>query len=343
MAGALDAFSGRNSAAGVTGRSSDEDVAGVRVDNSRSIASMPPADTRIDVIQTAQAQVNEGDALTSSFAGVGSGMFNFEIQVNGRTHNFNISVSDTDDNNDIQNRMANAINARSIGVRAAVSTGTEDGAGTTTLTLTGSQTGTGGVFSVTDVTGNLASAMGVTAATQDARNAEFTLNGGEVRTSQTNEVNIAAGVNITLAGEGRADISFGRSTGQAVSAAQDLVSAINSAIRGTNPNDGRGSARFLNDLIGMNITFSASLSRVGIDVQNNGQLSVDSARLQAAAEDGSLQSFFEGGGFAARAGRIASNTQARHYTNAPPPVNLGNNNFNFGNASDPWVMMNLFG
>lgn len=342
IAGALDGITGRN--ATLEGRTSDSDVATVRVDSSRTIASMPPRDTTIDVQQAAVAQTNRGDMLTSSFRNVNEGAFSFSIEVGGRTHDFNINVQDANNNHDVQNLMAQAINSRNIGVTASVSTGVDDGAAVSTLSLTADRTGTNNAFTVTDTTGNLTAAMGVNTVTNAAQNAQFTLNGGELITSQSNEVNIAAGVNITIAGEGQSNITFGRTNAQSISAAQDLVSAINSAIRSTNPSDGRGSSRFLNDLIGMNITFTDSLSRIGINVQNNGQLSINQERLQAAAEDGSLTRFFENGsGFAARAERIANNAQStRHYTNAAPQVNLGNSNFN-NNSTDQWALLNLFG
>ncbi|MCL2215504.1 MAG: hypothetical protein FWB91_00660 [Defluviitaleaceae bacterium] len=343
MSAALEILTGRDSAP-LQGRTSDADVATVSVDSRRLITSMPPRDTRIDVEQIAQAQVNTGDALTANLRTIDSGAFSFEIEANGRTHTFNINVTDNHDNVSIQRLMANAINDRNIGVNATVQTGTDDGSATSTLTLTSAQTGEGAAFRVTDASGGLAAAMGIDTVDQQARNAIFSINGGEARTSQSNDVNIAAGVTATLTGEGRTDITFGREPGQLIGAVTDLVNAINSAMRSTNANDGRGSSRFLQDLHGMNVTFASALSRVGIDVQNNGQLSIHAGRLEAAAADGSLSSFFEGRGFGARVERIANNAiNTNHYANAAAPVNFNNNMFNFENTNNQWNMFNLFG
>ncbi|MCL1842483.1 MAG: hypothetical protein FWF79_01590 [Defluviitaleaceae bacterium] len=343
MASALGVLTG-SGATTLEGRTSDADVATVQVDQSRLLAAVPPQDMSVVVQQTAQEQINRGDALTANMRTITTGEHNFEIESGGNTFSFSINVFEGDDNASIQRRMAAAINESNVGVTASIQGSTEDGATVSVLTLTGNQTGESHAFTVRDTDdGNLVAAMGVDTASQEVRNAVFTVNGGEARTSQSNEVNIAAGVNITLTGEGRADITFGRETSQMVSAARDLVSAVNSAIRGTNPEDGRGSARFLNDLIGMNITFRPSLERAGINVRNDGQLEINESRLLAAAEDGSLERLFEGGGFGARAGRIANNAAGTgQYANPLPPVNASNNNFDFSNSSNQWELFNTF-
>ena len=343
----------RNSVfATLEGRTSNADAATVQVNNSRTIQSMPPRDTTINVTQVAQAQVNTGEALTASSGAVTSGGYRFSISVGGNTQEFTLNVLDSDDNASVQRAMAEAINRRGMGVTATVQTATdsETGAQTSTLTLTANQTGTGNAFTVNDITGNLAASMGVTTASQTAQNAVFTLNGGAERQSQTNDISLAAGVTATIRGVGEAQISFGRSAEQAVSAVTDLVGALNNALRNTNPNDGRGSARFVSDIQGMNRTFAPALSRVGIDVGADGRLSINQDRLQRAAQDGSLERVFgnQNMGFAGRANRIANNAASGAYRNAPTPVpgmNIFNNNsgFDFGNTFDSWNMMNLFG
>jgi len=325
------------------GRTSDADVASVQLDRNRLISSMPPQDTRINVQQIAQAQTNVSDAVTASSRNVTSGVHTFEIEAGGRTHSFEINVQATDDNVAVQRRMATAINEADIGITASVQAGTDNGAATTTLSIASDQTGTNAAFEIRDAAGSsLVSAMqldGSTTASQTAQNAIFSVGGGAQRTSQTNEVNIGAGATATLTGAGETQITFGRSSEQSLAAARDLVSAINSAIRGTNPDDGRGSQRFLNDLIGVNITFQASLSRMGIDVGRNGQLSINESRLTEAIESGA----FENSGFTSRMERIASNAaNTRQYANAAPPVEVQRNNFDFSNVNNQWMLMDLF-
>jgi len=344
---AMGNMTGRQSALNtLEGRTTDADVATVRVDNSRTIASMPPQNTTIDVRQTATAQANAGEALVANERAVDVGSFNFAIESGGRTHNFNINVAEGDDNATIQRRMAEAVNARDIGVRATMAIEGTGEEATTRLTLTGTQTGANNTFTVIDeFSGNIASAMGVAETSQEAQNAVFSLNGGFERTSQSNDVNIGAGITATLQGEGTTQLSFARNTQQAIDAATNLVNSLNSALRNTNAQDGRGSERFVSDIQGMNRAFANSLSRVGINVQGNGQLSIDEARMQRAAADGSLEQLFDrNSGFGGRAERISSNAASGAYRNAPAPVNISspNTNFNFGNVDNMWSIMNLF-
>jgi hypothetical protein len=327
------------------GRSSDTDVATVRVENSRS-SSIPLRDTSIDVRQAAASQENRGSSLAANERAVDAGTYNFAIESGGRTHTFRIEVGADDDNRAIQLRMAEAVNARDIGVRASVETAGSGNNRTTQLSLTGTQTGRGNAFSVSDSGGgNLASEMGISQVSREAQNALFSINGGTERESASNEINIGSGVTATLQGEGTAEITYVRDTRQAVDSARELVNALNSALRNTNANDGRGSSRFVSDIQGMNRAFSNTLSRVGITMEQNGQLTIDQARLERAAADGSLSRVLDGqSGFGARANRIATSAASGAYRNSPAPVNVTSpNHFNFGNVENMWSMMNLFG
>ena len=331
------------------GHTSESDVATVAVNNSRLISSMPPRDTTIDVVQAAQAQVNEGTALAANGRAVGSGSFTFTIAAGGTNHTFNINVVDGDTNATIQQRMADAINMRNtLGVEATVVRERIDGVNTTRLDLTAAQTGTNSAFTVSDTVGNLAQGMGITSATQEAQNAIFSIDGGITRHSQSNEVSLGAGVTATLRGAGRTEITFGHNTEDSVRAVTNLVNALNTALRSVNPNDGRGSERFIRDIQGMNATFASSLARVGIDVSETGRLTINESRLRSAAEDGSLTRLFDNqhSGFGARVERIASNAaNTNHYRNNPVTTNLisPNTGFNFGNTQNSWSMMNIFG
>jgi len=340
---AMDVLSGRSQSV-IVGLTSDNGVATVQVDTARTIASLAPQNTTIDVRQTASAQVNEGDDIDADAPWL-AGDFTFEIEADGRVEEFTIAVTADDDNASVQRRMMEAVNASDIGVRAAVTA--DNTAGTSRLTFTGTQTGAENSFEVRDVDGGtLASAMGVTAATTEARNAVFTVNGGFERQSQTNEVVLGAGVTATLQGEGRTEITFQRSAEDTVSAVTDLVGAVNAALRNVNASQGRGNAAFVSDIHAMNRTFESSLARVGIGIAENGQLTIDQSRLQAASEDGSLDRMFNSNtGFAGRLSRIADNAaSSRLYRNTPSPVNVtAPNGFDFNNANDPWSMLSLFG
>ncbi|MCL1864105.1 MAG: hypothetical protein FWF78_11120 [Defluviitaleaceae bacterium] len=350
---ALDALQGAGGA--LTGRTSDAEVATVRVDNDRLLAATPPRDMRVEVQQLAAAQANAGEALNHNYRSTGTGNFTFAIESSdGRNHTFNINIEASDSNEDIQRRMVEAINARreSTGVMASVaSEGTGDNR-TTALTLESTLTGSNNRFTVRDVQGDLAETMGVTTVSRQGQNAVFTVNGAQ-HVSQSNEVELQRGVHLTLqgvgVGENGTDITFARGSQESVAAATNLVNALNNALGSINTNAGRGNQRMVSDIQGMNRTFASALRNVGINVESNGRLTIDQERLQRAAEDGSLGRMFDSNsnsGFAARAGRIANNASSGSYRNtdrpAPVQVTSPNNMFDFGNAGNSWNMMSLF-
>jgi len=170
------------------GASSNARTASVNVDNSKAsketLESMASRPMNLDVRQTALAQTNAGEEMDAAQRGVETGEHTFSIEVGGETHTFSITVDENDTNESIQARMAEAINEADIGVTAAVTTDEEEG--TTALSLTSDSTGTDAAFTVTDESGNLASAMGITDATQEAQNAVYSVNGGPEIESQSN-------------------------------------------------------------------------------------------------------------------------------------------------------------
>jgi flagellar hook-associated protein 2 len=220
----------------------------------------------VDVRQTALAQQNAGTTQIADGNAVSPGNFSFAITTGGQTHNFNINVAADDDNSTIQQRMADAINQRNIGINATVTTGTNAAGGaTSTLNLAARQTGTNNAFTVTDTTGNLASTMGITDISQNARNARFAINGGNEQTSQTNNISIRDGITLNLHNVGTTDITFGRGFGgigvgnvggsSSVNMATNIVNALNFAlgvsnIAGTSQSGVRGHHRFVADIRG---------------------------------------------------------------------------------------------
>jgi len=338
----LDALSGAEGY--LRANTGDANIATVLMDRDNMNANMPPRDTTIYVAQVAQAQANVSDAVESRGL-INEGTYTFQIAVGDQLHDFEIEVSAGDDALTVQRRMADAINDADIGITASVQTGTRDGVAISAMTIAANETGTEAQFAIRDTgSGDLISSMnldGMTAASRAGQDAMFRIDGGELITQQSNEIELAAGVTATFTGRGETRITFDNSPQETINAARDLVNAINSAIRGTDPNDGRGSERFLNDLIGANINFAPLLARAGIEVQENGQLAINETQLRDAIESGTFERTI--GSFTSRIERIANNaTNTRHYANAPQPVQMNLNNFDFGNTSSKWAMMNLF-
>ena len=279
----------------------------------------------IQVSQTAKAQENAGTSLKASDKALASGNYGFSIEIGGKTHSFNVSVSATDTNESIQQKMAAAINSKNIGVTAAVAGNKTDN--TSKLTIAAANTGTNDidvpVFKISDTTGNAASAMGITNVTQAAQNAVYSINGSADKTSKSNNVDLGNGVTASLLGAaaGTASLTFKPDGNAAVSAVKDLVKYLNDALTEASGAAGKRTSDLAGAISGMCKTYKPALQMVGINVSNNGFLSVDEKKLKAAADDGSLRKFFQTGnginyGFTTRVQKIGGDMASGGYTAA---------------------------
>ena len=328
-------------------------------------------DFQVDVVALAQAQRNEGAALASADmatqAGFTLGEQRLSIHVGDRQFDINFTVSATDTVGDVQNRIANAVNARNIGVRASVTVAGEQSA----LVLQSAQTGirTAGEpnFTVSGDAGNAAALLAVNNVTETAQNAQFRVIrnrdgrqiAGALTTSQTNDVNLGFGITGELRQTGRVAVNVQRDTTAETSAARGLADAFNTLMReaqrnaNTQPNARtREGSRLEQDLIGAFNTFRPGLNRIGISMNRDGLLQIDEDRMRAAAESGALERFFQDGGrsnsgFVNRLDRIAENTirnparfaetpQGGHFTNSFNHRRL-NNLANVGLLFDMWI------
>jgi hypothetical protein len=274
------------------------------------------ADFEVEVLQLAQAQRNEGDSLNANSlattAGFSAGNHRLSINVGERQFDFNFSVSATDTVEEVQNRIASAINTRNIGVNATVNTDGTGSARTSALVLTSSETGVARDgqpnFTVTSATGNAAAITGVNEVSQQAQNAQFRVNRGftgALQTSRTNEVNFGFGMSGNLQDTGTVQVSMGRDDTGQINAFRHMVNSFNDLASAAN-----SSPRMQRELGSLLRGNTANLRRLGIDV-NGGRMSINEERMQRAAESGELESFVQsdrvGGnsGFFNRLTRIA--------------------------------------
>jgi len=108
--------------------SDDADILEMTASNTFRMSGRNQAnsDFSVEVLQLAQTQRNEGNALNSgtlaTTAGFTTGNHRISINVGERQFDFNFSVNANDTVETVQNRIASAVNARNIGVTASVST-----------------------------------------------------------------------------------------------------------------------------------------------------------------------------------------------------------------------------
>lgn len=216
-----------------------------------------------------------------------------------------------------------AINDAGAGVMASI---VNDGS-TNRLVLTSNTSGSLGAINVTvtdDGSGGSHALSGLDTASlvdvQTADNATFTINGLSVTRSSNTITDVIDGLTLnltkgTLASPGTATVTVARNTTAVTSAVESFVKAYNtvvdhlkssstynSATRKGGPLNAESSARTirsdLSALVFANVSGVAggldSLSSLGLSIQVNGSLVIDSAKLKAAVEDPAkdLQSLF---------------------------------------------------
>ena len=272
--------------------SSDTDVMTV---NTSPTKPSSIKETTVKIDQTAAGQANEGASLNAKESFGSSGTSKFSIDVGGKTTELSINVSASDTNSDVQNKMATAINNAGIDVKATVETDSKNG--TSTLKLESTNTGNNekSKFTVSDVTGNLASRTGVDEVSREARDAVYSVNGGETRTSRSNTVDLGDGLSVTFnkASDKEVKVSSGKDIEYAKSAVNDLVKSFNDLhIEATQRSSDAKAQNLASKMDNISRMYSGSLSGIGIGFNTDGTMNIDKDKLNAAAESGKLEQFF---------------------------------------------------
>ena len=269
-----------------TAVSEDNDVFWVK-----SFTGTKVPETSVLVEQVATTQRNEGTAMQSSTKSIPRGSYRFEIEVDGKKHQISFSTTDNLTNREFQQRMADAVNQANIGVTASISTS----GNLSTLNLETKTTGSGvngqPRFTIRDITGNVVEATGVTNMARQGQNTIFSVNGGEKRTSASNEVNLSGGLNITLvkSSDKAVSISTGKDSIGTQNGLRQMVNQYNALLETARENSiDRNTQRLVRDLESAIRRNRNSLQQMGISTNKNGYLTIDADKMRTATEDGTV-------------------------------------------------------
>ena len=291
--------------------------------DSASAASSSFASLDINIDQLASAQINTGSSLTADAPAGVSALFEFSIDKNGDTYNFFVSSDSSDTNQTLQEKMAQAINDKKMGVTASVQTSAKDN--TSVLTLQSSETGgdAKNQFSIQDIYGDLVDRTGVDTIDKQAQDAIYRINDGAQQTSATNTIDLGGGVKATLkeASGDTINVSIQQDTTGLMSALRSMADSYNSLITAAKSVDTPKAQNMNLQLASVVNTYAASLSKVGISMGSDGLMSIDDKKAGAAAASGELQDLLTQGrlsnyGFANRLSELATgiNSNPMKYT-----------------------------
>jgi len=289
-----------NSTFGLTqATSSDNDILGIRSVDANRLRNANVSSLSVDVLQVATAQRNEGTALNATDLATDSGFTtgnnHIAINIGGSQFDINFNVSATDTNRDVQQRIANAVNGRNLGIEASVDFNST--AGTSALVFQSATTGENIAgqpnFTVTSNAGNALAVTGVDTVTQEAQNAQFRVNRGgftgALQTSRSNDVDLGFGIAAQLRDTGNVQVTPTRDTIGQINDFRHMVNSFNDLVEAAR--DGAGGSRLERDLSRVARSFSASLDRIGITINREGFMDINEDRMRAAAERGDLERF----------------------------------------------------
>lgn len=258
----------------------------------------------LEVSQVASGQTNTFAAMDSAAKDL-VGKTTVDLEIGGKKTSVSMDIAAGTTNESALKQVADKLNAEKTGVTASVSV--KDGKAQ--LQLSSDKIGEASAFKAT-VTGAGAKPMGE-ATISAAQNAKYTVNGKEF-TSDTNTVKLMDNrLSATLTGTGKANLSKDNiDPGNAVYAVKDFAKKYNDVVNFLNKNTDKSvGVKTMASSFSNTRFMSNSLSKVGIDVDTSGRLTVNEDRLTAALkEDPSAVNSIIGGsnGLAGQASQKAS-------------------------------------
>lgn len=267
-----------------------------------------PAAYNISVAQVAAAQENEGEELNEADSSVvGLGTNTFRITINDQVHDLSIEVAEGDTNEAVLEKLTTAVNGADIGVTAEAVAGSADG--TAKLSITAQNTGAANSFSISDLSGNAVSSMGVGSATVEAQDAAFTVD-GTAYSSASNTAYIDDGmVTLNLKGTGESVLTVGPDQDKIKNAVSSLVSGINSFRKFLTEKSDYVKDEVLKEIDSFISDHKNEFQSFGITQAESGELQIDNDKLSAAIAgnmSGLKQAFGGFDGFAVQVSSYSS-------------------------------------
>lgn len=149
----------------------------------------------VSVQSIATAQTNSGAAFNAiSPTALQAGAQLFALTSGNKTTQISFNANATDTHQTVLTKMKDAITTSDSGISAKVIK--DPFSGNLHLELTSKETGTANSFSIADVAGSAVTSTGIQSITTAAANAAYRLNGGSLRASGSNQIQLDNG-NIT--------------------------------------------------------------------------------------------------------------------------------------------------
>lgn len=238
----------------------------------------------VEVKQLATPQTNLGRYLSPEHSDIRPGSYSFDLTTNLSSYEFQYSVNDKDTNQDVQEKIMRLINNSNVGLSASL---VSDKQGNNALQVVSQQTGLGEnerfIFEIlpSPDTASMKAmrTLGIDQVKEMASNSSFLLNGTEhTSLSNTFTVNNAFALTLKRASlEGTsAQIGFKANSDAIADNIESLVNVYNNIIQlGHDYTETQQSDKLLRDMKGVAKSYHNELEAVGLQLQDNGYISVD--------------------------------------------------------------------
>lgn len=255
---------------------------------------------QIEVKRLSSPQVNQGNYLKNESLSFTPGTYTFDLTTNNSSYEFQYNVNNAETNLDVIKKIAGLVNRSNLGISATIHRGTaeEGGIDSSALTLTSRQNGRSDMekhlFEITPgINGDSIHAMdllGIHHITKDAENSIFTFN-GEQLSSLSNNFTINDTFDLSLnqvSEDGKpAEISFKNDVEAVADNIMSLVNAFNGIleIAERTPKEATGDTnKLLTEMGAVSRSRRESLGAIGLIVGNNGTITLDKEKLEAAIQ-----------------------------------------------------------
>lgn len=271
--------------------SSDENVVTASYIGSQDPGAEVP-DLQLEVKSLASGQENLGLFLGNGKVALPPDTYSFDIGINDMNYEFQFTISDSETNRDVQERLVRLINNSGIGIKADLA----ESEGKTSLRLaseaTGLPQGKQQIFTVSDnrtsKTAGTVEYFGLDYVSREASDANFLVN-GEERTASSNHFTIGKLYEVELKGiseEGKAaqiglktDMeSLADNVNQLIGGYNDFIKAASSYLETQSK-----SKQLISELKGIAGFYGNSLESMGLTLAEDGTLNMDKELLQRTA------------------------------------------------------------
>ena len=248
----------------------------------------------LSVKSLASPQENLGLFLPNTKIGLAEGNYSFDVAINDMNYEFQFSISGSETNLEVQERLSKLINNSGVGLKASIAQSDDRTALRLVSDNSGLAPGRSFIFLIgdehTSKNSGTVDYFGLNYISKNASNARFTIN-GEERTANSNHFTIGKTYEITLKGISEEDdtiqIGLKPDLESLTDSVRDLIGGYNEFIKAaSNYVESQSKSRLLvREMAGIASTYRNSLESVGINLAEDGTMNIDKDLLQQAALD----------------------------------------------------------